>query len=38
MSIGLAREGEEDVVEIGGVDRQIVDLDGCAIESVEQAP
>ena len=38
MPFGLAGKGEEYVVEVGGVDRQVVDLDGSEIESVEQGP
>jgi hypothetical protein len=34
----LAGEGEEDVVEVGGVDRQAADLDRLAVEPVEQGP
>jgi hypothetical protein len=36
--IGLAGEGEEHVVEVGGVDRQVDDLDRGAIELVEESP
>ncbi|MCW2878249.1 MAG: hypothetical protein JWQ95_2349 [Sphaerisporangium sp.] len=34
----MAGEGEEDVVEIGGVDRQLVDLDRFIVEPGEQGP
>jgi hypothetical protein len=36
--IGLAGEGEEHVVEVGSVDRQVDDLDRGAIELVEEGP
>jgi hypothetical protein len=34
----VAGEGEEDVVEIGGMDRQSVELDRFGVEAVEQGP
>ena len=34
--VGLAGEGEEDVIEVRGVDGQPLDLDGGAVELVEQ--
>jgi hypothetical protein len=34
----LAGEGEEDVVQVGGVDRQAVDLDRGVVEPLEQGP
>ena len=34
--VGLAGEGEEDVVEVGRVDGEAVDLDGRCVEPVEQ--
>jgi hypothetical protein len=36
--VGLAGEGEEDVVEVGRVDRQLADFDGCVLEPVQQRP
>jgi hypothetical protein len=32
----MAGEGEEDVVEVGGVNRQFIDLDRFIVEPVEQ--
>ena len=38
LFVGVAGEDEEDVVEIGGMDRQFVDVDRFGVEAVEQGP
>jgi hypothetical protein len=36
LCVGVAGEGEEDVVQIGGMDRQFVDVDRFGVEAGEQ--
>jgi hypothetical protein len=36
LLLGLAGEGEEDVVEVGRVDREAVGLDVCVVEPVDE--